>query len=580
MPAPLTYPGVYIEEIPSGVRTITGVATSITAFLGRAPRGPVDNPETITSLADYDRRFGGLAAAYPMSYAVRDFYQNGGSTALIVRAYKPDGTDDGYARLKVDKLTLKASSPGLWGNKLRAEIVLVTDPEAKKALGLQSGDDLFNLILRDSAPGGARETIANLTVLKDSVRRVDKVLAAESSLARWDGDWPAADPTGIAAATADTDTKETAVTDAEKEFAAKKNEWVTAKNAVPQVPTTVTAAKTAMDAAETALKTAQKDAGAEEAKLGGKSGKPLDLGAYVGEADKKTGLQALVKADLFNLLCIPPDTQGGDTLPAVYQAAMQFCTDHRAMLLVDSPAAWSANRETAASKARDGLDDLGLSGVAARNAAIYFPRVRESDPLRDGRTETFVPCGIIAGVMARTDTQRGVWKAPAGLDAALNGIVALDAELNDQENGLLNPRGINCLRAFPVYGRVVWGARTLRGADQLADEYKYVPVRRLALYIEESLYRGTKWVVFEPNDEPLWAQIRLNVGAFMHNLFRQGAFQGTTPRDAYFVKCDKETTTQNDIDLGIVNIIVGFAPLKPAEFVVIKLQQIAGQIEV
>jgi phage tail sheath protein FI len=151
--------------------------------------------------------------------------------------------------------------------------------------------------------------------------------------------------------------------------------------------------------------------------------------------------------------------------------------------------------------------------------------------------------------------------------------------LNDAENGILNPLGINCLRFFPASGRVVWGARTLRGADQLADEYKYVPVRRLALYIEESLYRGTQLVVFEPNDEPLWAQIRLNVGAFMHNLFRQGAFQGQSPKDAYFVKCDKETTTQNDIDLGIVNIVVGFAPLKPAEFVVIQLQQIAGQIE-
>ena len=117
-----------------------------------------------------------------------------------------------------------------------------------------------------------------------------------------------------------------------------------------------------------------------------------------------------------------------------------------------------------------------------------------------------------------------------------------------------------------------------QAADQLGDEYKYVPVRRLALYIEESLYRGTQWVVFEPNDEPLWAQIRLNVGAFMHNLFRQGAFQGTKPQDAYFVKCDKESTTQNDINLGIVNIVVGFAPLKPAEFVIIQIQQIAGQI--
>jgi phage tail sheath protein FI len=155
----------------------------------------------------------------------------------------------------------------------------------------------------------------------------------------------------------------------------------------------------------------------------------------------------------------------------------------------------------------------------------------------------------------------------------------LSVDLTDNENGELNPLGINCLRAFPITGRVVWGSRTLRGADQLADEWKYIPVRRTALFIEESLYRGTQWVVFEPNDEPLWAQIRLNIGAFMNGLFRQGAFQGTTPKDAYFVKCDKETTTQTDINLGVVNIIVGFAPLKPAEFVVIKLQQMAGQIQ-
>jgi phage tail sheath protein FI len=206
--------------------------------------------------------------------------------------------------------------------------------------------------------------------------------------------------------------------------------------------------------------------------------------------------------------------------------------------------------------------------------------VVESDLLLNNALDTFVPCGIVAGVMARTDSQRGVWKAPAGLDAALNGVRGLQVNLTDQENGQLNPLGVNCLRSFPANGRVVWGARTLRGADQQADEYKYVPVRRTALFLEESLYRGTQWVVFEPNDEPLWAQIRLNIGAFMQNLFRQGAFQGKTPKDAYLVKCDKETTTQTDINLGIVNILVGFAPLKPAEFVIIKIQQLAGQIEV
>ena len=257
----------------------------------------------------------------------------------------------------------------------------------------------------------------------------------------------------------------------------------------------------------------------------------------------------------------------------VYQEALSYCVKRRAMLIVDPKAAWAT-----VSAAQSGVPGMNLNGDMARNAAIYFPRIKQADSQLGGQVETFVPCGVIAGVMARTDSRRGVWKAPAGLDASLSGVAGLQLDMTDAENGLLNPLGINCLRTFPVHGRVVWGSRTMRGADAAADEYKYVPVRRLALFLEESLYRGTQWVVFEPNDEPLWAQIRLNLGAFMHNLFRQGAFQGTAPRDAYFVKCDKETTTQNDINLGIVNIVVGFAPLKPAEFVIIKLQQMAGQI--
>jgi hypothetical protein len=242
------------------------------------------------------------------------------------------------------------------------------------------------------------------------------------------------------------------------------------------------------------------------------------------------------------------------------------------MLLVDSPADWTTKDD-----AKAGIT-AGV-GTTSKNGALYFPRLRQRNILRDNQFEYFAPCGAVAGIFARTDTQRGVWKAPAGLDAVLNNVPALSVDLTDPENGELNPLGVNCLRTMVPAGRIVWGARTLQGDDRLASEWKYVPVRRTALFIEESLYRGTQWVVFEPNDEPLWAQIRLNVGAFMHTLFRQGAFQGQTPKDAYFVKCDKESTTQNDINLGIVNIIVGFAPLKPAEFVIIKLQQMAGQIE-
>jgi hypothetical protein len=243
------------------------------------------------------------------------------------------------------------------------------------------------------------------------------------------------------------------------------------------------------------------------------------------------------------------------------------------MLIVDPPLSWNSKAAAVA-----GCPIAGLSPSA--NAAVFFPRVNEPNPLRENRVETFVPCGAIAGVMARTDLQRGVWKAAAGLEASLRGVIEPSVPLTDAENGELNPWGINCLRTLPAAGNVVWGARTMVGDDRLASQWKYVPVRRTALFIEESLYRGTQWAVFEPNDEPLWSQLRLNIGVFMHDLFRQGAFQGQSPQDAYFVKCDATTTTQADRDRGIVNIIVGFAPLKPAEFVILYIQQIAAQLEV
>jgi phage tail sheath protein FI len=295
----------------------------------------------------------------------------------------------------------------------------------------------------------------------------------------------------------------------------------------------------------------------------------------IGDEGAKTGIYALVDVDLFNLLCLPVTANLPDTnAAALASEAEKLCTDRRAMYIADAPQQ-GADRDTV-SGVMSWLDSH--ASLRSRNAALYFPRVDIADPLNGFRLRATPPSGTIAGLCARIDGSRGVWKAPAGTEATLSGVQSLEYKLTDGENGVLNPLAINCLRVFPIYGPVCWGARTLMGADQQADDYKYVPVRRLALYIEESLFRGTQWVVFEPNDEPLWAQIRLNVGAFMHNLFRQGAFQGQSPQEAYFVKVDKDTTTQNDINLGIVNIIVGFAPLKPAEFVIIQIQQIAGQI--
>ncbi|MGH9856131.1 MAG: phage tail sheath family protein, partial [Blastocatellia bacterium] len=313
----------------------------------------------------------------------------------------------------------------------------------------------------------------------------------------------------------------------------------------------------------------------------GSDGAAIDQNDFTGTGKEtaKAGLFALEKADLFNLLCIPPYKDDSNIDSDLVGKAAKYCEDRRAMLLVDPKREWDTVAEVIGNPTATPPTGIGAIGTSSKNAAFFFPRLRQPDPLRDNKLDDFVPCGAVAGIFARTDAQRGVWKAPAGLETSLVGVPQLTVSLTDAENGQLNPLGVNCLRTMPAAGRVVWGARTLQGNDRLASEWKYVPVRRTALFIEESLYRGLQWVVFEPNDEPLWAQIRLNVGAFMNTLFRQGAFQGSTPREAYFVKCDKETTTQNDIDRGIVNIVVGFAPLKPAEFVIIKLQQIAGQIQ-
>ena len=563
MPQALTYPGVYIQEVPSGVHTIVGVATSITAFLGRAVSGPVNQPVTVYSFADFERQFGGLAVDYPMSYAVADFYRNGGSQAIIVRLFKAPAGTTGVGRIVIDSLKLDAASPGSWSNALAGKIDIdgITDQVALR-FGLPKAD-LFNLTINQTLNGVVvnQERFLNLSVKSNSgAQRVDRVLQQSSQFVRLalkaDGtpDLPANTPQPTPAPGA-------------------------GGAGGGGAPGGGGAAGGGGAGGGGGGAGAGGGAGGPPATTGGADSDPLGDADFNGDGDKKSGLHALDTVDLFNLLCIPPDKRAGETTAAIYQNAMQYCYARRAMLIVDPPASWDANPVVAAATAAAHVGDLGLNGPPARNAVLYFPRVIAPDPLSQNQNDKFVPCGIVAGIMAATDAQRGVWKAPAGLDAGLTGIAGLSVKLTNDENGKLNPLAINCLRNFPVYGNVVWGARTMRGADQVADEWKYLPVRRTALFIEESLYRGTQWVVFEPNDEPLWSQIRLNVGAFMNNLFRQGAFQGTTPREAYFVKCDKETTTQNDIDLGVVNILVGFAPLKPAEFVVIKLQQIAGQIQ-
>ena len=647
MPVTPTYPGVYVEEIPSGVRTITGVSTSVAAFVDLFKRGPLNKAVQLFSMGDFGREFGGLDANSEASYAIQQFFLNGGAEAWAVRV--ASGTSATLAKATAvfaataggaAALTITAISEGTWGNNLRAAVdtagaaagefnLTISEFAVVGGAAVLANQEVFRNLSMDSTktnfvatvvndpnsgsrlarvtPSGSAVPLSNGTQSGDLAAfpaltagspEVNVTIGADGPFIAKLGSKPAtlaatrgvlesairaaaADKPAFSASTVSILGNKLSVLagsgspSATIAFAASAGDATTAVElkltSAAGATTNVQAYKLGLTAAVTG--TAQL-VGAE-----GTDGTPPDAAALIGDENAKTGLFALADVDLFNILCIPRTAvvSGANALTAtqastVIAAATQYCARRRALFVMDTP-----NNVDDVTEIKDWLN--GNAMLRSRNAALYFPRVKIADPLNDFRLRSVGASGTVAGLYARTDSARGVWKAPAGTEASLVNVQGLDYRLTDPENGALNPLAINCLRNFPVYGNVAWGARTLEGADQQASEWKYVPVRRLALFLEESLYRGLKWVVFEPNDEPLWAQIRLNTGAFMHNLFRQGAFQGTTPRDAYFVKCDRETTTQNDRNLGIVNILVGFAPLKPAEFVIIKLQQMAGQIE-
>lgn len=779
MPVIPTFPGVYVEEISSGVRTITGVSTSVTAIVGSAGRGPINEAVRLLSYSDFERRFGGLSADSDMSYAVRQFFLNGGSEAWVVRLAKNAGAARLVLQSKApaDVLEITALDEGFSGNNIEVRIDYKTinsastfnltlyystpnAPEEERievfqnlsmnskdaryvkdvvngasqlvrvermatqtvldGLGAgisKSGDlsdalsgtlqevlkikdanhDQFQVAVNGSTPVAIQIVDADLVGIADaaawlaalcnaiaakvtaaaavnplvagftcapdgnrilmtsgvagessSVRVLSGArndLSARLKLGTSNGgvesdaaaelrpvempdygvlkggvlaasDVPAGPPNAIPSAThnsfkisLDSDTpRDVPLGDLAASGSALKDRL---ENLADRIQTAVRAFKLAklaysdftatvsssgdrivlssgsrgagssvvVNAADShdiagnlkLLADAKGTPAQNEMLKGGAESPYTEAEAYnlfIADRSLRKGIYALESVDLFNILCLPGVSDAG-----ILQDAAAYCAERRAFLLVDPPKTTTKP---------DAMGDLATGSLLpkSKNAAVYYPWIKIADPLNGGKLRDVAPSGTIAGLYARTDSNRGIWKAPAGTEATLVGVQGVAYLLTDGENGTLNPLGVNCIRSFPVFGTISWGARTLRGADQMADEWKYVPVRRTALYLEESLYRGLKWVVFEPNDEPLWAQIRLNVGAFMQTLFRQGAFAGKTPREAYFVKCDRETTTQNDVNLGIVNILVGFAPLKPAEFVFIKLQQMAGQIEV
>jgi phage tail sheath protein FI len=288
---------------------------------------------------------------------------------------------------------------------------------------------------------------------------------------------------------------------------------------------------------------------------------------------QRRGLWALERGDGFNLLCIPPLDLDCDIGPSTRAEAAALADAHGAMFIVDPLRRWREPADLLTPSI--GLDSVCWGLERAANAACYFPRVRMADPLLGGELREFAPCGLVAGVYARTDRERGVWKAPAGVDATLPGVVELTTTLSAVQHEQLAARGINGLRRVSD-GHVVWGGRTLQGDDRVSGEWKYVSVRRLFLFLKQSIDQGLQWAAFEPNGEPLWSRIRVEVEEFMQALFRQGAFQGRAPHDAWFLKLGPDTTSQSDLDAGIVNVVVGFAPLKPAEFVTISLRLLVG----
>ncbi|MFN7978525.1 MAG: phage tail sheath subtilisin-like domain-containing protein [Vicinamibacterales bacterium] len=497
----------YVVEGSTVPVAIAPVPTSIAAFIGRASRGPCDRPIAIRDVGEFEREFGGLWAASPLSNAVQHFFQNGGREALVVRVHHAAAA----ATLTLPcGLALRAASEGAWGAQLRVRV----DHDTRPLEPGEPADSLFQVTIKDAGTGVV-EVFADVSTDPGHPRFITHVLNAQSRLVRVTGEVPAVRPPASDAPSPGGDPLDAACT---TPFGADGDDGLAITDA---------------QIADPAL------------------------------ASGGRGLWALDGADLVNLICVPPLAPGVDVSRATWDTAVAYARRRRAMVIVDAPASW-----TIAANAHDGVD-----GVVTRdaNAALYFPRVLMADPLDATRVAAVAPCGAIAGIMARTDSARGVWKAPAGSDATLVGATGLSLPITDAENSQLNPLAVNCLRVFNGHG-VVWGSRTLMGADALASEWKYVPVRRLALFIEESVARGTRWATFEPNEASLWTRVRQSAEMFLHGLFTQGALAGRTPREAYVVRCGLDTMTQDDIDNGRLVCEIGIAPLKPAEFVIIRIQ--------
>ena len=629
------HPGVYVEEVPTGARPIEGVSTSTAAFLGKAERGPLDRARLVTSFIEFQNRYGGFLGSFYLAHAALQFFDNGGRRLWVARVARADtasaGVVIGDRKAQPEAtLTVSATSPGAWGNELEVVVSDATlDPADKFKLSISyrgSVAEVFDELSVDPEAPSFADTVVNarsqlvrvavepsgapeagtstsgpgaLPQLQDKRRRLRVSL---------NGDGPQtislADPvttgTEVAAAIQNavralmplrSSTPASAFTAFTAEFS--NGVYVlTSGEPGPRSSVQVTNDPDASTNAAKSLKLGVGNGGTESTGWGplrpapgtylvgdGKAGgttKEVTLGrdgpapdddpttdeeskTTPQDEDYRRALALLDAVPDVNLVAVP-----GVGTPGVVDAGTTYCQNRTdCFYLADMPRTALTTED-----ATETVDGLPKSPYGA----VFFPWLTMVDPTGVSPEPVLVPpSGFVAGVYARIDARRGVWKAPAGTEANLGGAVGLAARLGDAEQDVLNPRGVNVIRFFPSSGIVLWGSRTL--ATQARPEWRYVPVRRLAIFLEESIYNGIQWAVFEPNDEDLWASLRLNIGAFMLTLFRSGAFQGDTPAKAFFVKCDSQTNPQDQIDAGIVTVLVGFAPLRPAEFVVIRISQ-------
>lgn len=538
MPVVPTFPGIYIEELPSSAQTIAAAPTSVAAFVGYAH--PFKTPDEnwgqavrVFSFADYEREFGGFFRAdafdravaagefADLALAVQQFFLNGGAVAHVV-AVRPRVNGSALTRptATVGGVEFTAREPVDDGHPLQ---VTVTVP------GGVPGP--FSFSQPASVPTAGAVADVTVTYGQGALARVETYRRVSLD---------PADQTNFIVKRIGTTASPLSVLVTVPELSGGFS-----------FPTTWSVSP----------------GGTATAAFGASPASGADVNLQVADfADVFRENGSLDKVPIVNLVVLP-----GVTSNFVLSQAVAFCERKRAFLIMDPPRPDPAADDPVAA-GETAFEDAPKS----KNAAIYFPYLTSSDPLT-GDPIAIPPGGTVAGVFARTDLNRGVWKAPAGLEATTLNVrqVVRQGRMTDQEHGVLNQIGVNVLRDFPNVGTVVFGARTLAYATE--RQWGYVSVRRMALFLEQTLYANLRWVVFEPNDEPLWASIRATIEAFMLGLFRQGAFQGATPRQAFQVKCDAQTTTQADINNGIVNIVVAFAPLKPAEFVIVKIAQLAGQ---